>query len=605
MAQMVRIEVDKISSAAAKKAGDAVEGAREKVTKFDISVEKTQRSLAKWAKEKYKSLLEVGRQIKYVLWVLGSSIMNLLGKTWNVTMKAVDLFTDPLSDPLPDIADIFKDSVLLMEDAASASEAMPYSFGEIDMDASSAEMGKTMAGNLTCAGLDGGIVTIAGPDLSAIGNEFISFGADVYSFNSMAAGILGFRAKVSNKLGAVIGAFFGGADAMSGVLIGAIISWIVGNKIKADVKFKREELNEALYVSETRTEKFVEMYQEAVENNLKNHFAEVTLSLREIQKIAKIDIFSKEVKRLQNYSEAVEQQNWKMVANKVYDTKESAVLNSLKTKYSTECIAASSFGAVQEELAARNQSILQEHYNSIQGAVLFVIRGIAYSVPEDQANIPVEKFKNTIPIVEEIKEHIDFTKISALDLYTINRFAFMEKIILMLGENNDFTVQILTGEEADYDERAAQYAERIHRTLENSRVAEYVQTFVNENTEKIAAPIPFYTYVRILLDYIAADGGSAAPCGADYEMSVSSLDLDEGNAFYTYCKGDNGSEKNTTIELNVSVNPEITINEAEGQTSEDVVGVIKRHIQELADELGGEIAAQLEASFSNRPLKEA
>ena len=102
-----------------------------------------------------------------------------------------------------------------------------------------------------------------------------------------------------------------------------------------------------------------------------------------------------------------------------------------------------------------------------------------------------------------------------------------------------------------------------------------------------------------------AEGGFASPYGAAYGMSEPGSELTEGNSPYASRKGDNSSEKNTTIELNVSVNPEFTVNGAEGQNSEDVVGVIRRHIRELADELGGEIASQLEASFSNRPLKEA
>ena len=47
------------------------------------------------------------------------------------------------------------------------------------------------------------------------------------------------------------------------------------------------------------------------------------------------------------------------------------------------------------------------------------------------------------------------------------------------------------------------------------------------------------------------------------------------------------------------------INGTTDQNPEDISEVIRRHIREMADELGGEIASQLEAVFSNRPLKEA
>ena len=1140
MAQTVRIEMDQMSSAA-KKAGDAVERAREKVTKFDKSVEKTQKSLAKWAKEKYKVLLEVEEQITPVLWALGSRIENLSGRTWNVTMKAVDLATAPLQG----ISDILKNSVFQMGEAASAAEAMQYNIGDATQELGrmaksseknynnltkaiknamnvSTEMERTVAEDLTGAGLDGGIVTLAGPDMSGIWDEFSGIGAafadglfksfdfetirtklfeafntilsnvaelvqggessETSSFDSVmgvaknvstllsivsssinikkalsgsggtaatgsliktiigsankGTGILGFGAYMAIDLGAgnlagggslsagalsaiglgstagavagaaglihgamdlyegfttenkekrkayitaggvemggvgvgaatgaAIGYIFGGVGAVPGALIGAGIgvigSWIAGNKIKDDyekeeaerqkalinqqkaydvlgmdiddVKFKTEELNEALHDSETSTEEFAQMYQEAVANNLKNHFGEVTLSLREIQKIAENVVFSKDVKKLKNFSEAAERtsssqtnfdgsiselnrQNWKVglgieldesgkaeyrtaidnyvedaesylenshyqatlsvelllgkrggkgitedlnsaysemdaelheftekyynmrdsaledgkiddeeqkklssiqrdilsVTNKVSDAKERASMNSLKTKYSMGHISADSFSSMQEELTARNQSISQEYenamqdafaslelmkgdiskkeykdrYNKIQdsyydkmeslsedtlnfqfdilkdnysdelkgmttedmkqalenglvskpdvslwregdisrwfgldqldnldgetrGAILSVIRGIAHSVPEGQKYILGEKFKDTIPTVEEIKDHIDFTKISALDLFKIDKFAFMDKMIPIIGQKNDLMAPILTGEEENYDEQATQYAERIHGTLENSRDAEYVQSFMRhymldpsqiplreviEYDISKATSDPFSTDVNVFLKYNVKDsasdssnsrgnkltnkinkylpidlnpmlhadgeyatggyaagkqlswlaeegygewiiptnpsrraraldlyelagkslgveehakGGYVSPYGAAFGMRAADPDSDVGNIPYVSHNGDSGLDKNTTIELNVSVNPEFTVNGAEGQNSEDVVGVIRRHIRDLADELGGEIASQLEASFSNRPLKEA
>lgn len=1141
MAQTVRIEMDQMSSAA-KKAGDAVERAREKVTKFDKSVEKTQKRLAKWAKEKYKVLLEVEEQITPVLWALGSSIKILSGRTWNVTMKAVDLATAPLQG----ISDILKNSVFQMGEAASAAEEMQYKIGDATQELGrmaksseknynkltktiknalnvSAEMEKTVTEDLTGAGIDGGIVTLAGPDMSGIWDEFTGIGeafadglfksfdfetirnqlfeafntilsnvaellhggesSEASSFDSVmgvaenvstllsivssgmdigeklfgpretaagssliksiigsankGTGILGFgayraidlgagnlagggslsagalsaiglgstagavvgaaglvhgamdlyegfttenkeRAKAYKKAGlvevvgtlggagvgaatgAAIGSIFGGVGAVPGALIGAGIgaigSWFAGNKIKEDyekeeaerqkalinqqkaydvlgmdiddVKFKTEELNEALHDSETSTEEFAQMYQEAVADNLKKHFGEMTLSLREIQKIAENVVFSKDVKKLQNYSEAAERtsssqtkfdgsiselnrQNWKVglgieldesekteyrtaidnyvedaesylenshyqatlsvelllgkrggkgitedlnsaysemnaelheftgkyynmrdsaledgkiddeeqkklssiqrdilsVTNKVSDAKERASMNSLKTKYSTGHISADSFSSMQEELKARNQSLSQEYENAMQdafasldlmkddiskkeyrkrykkiqnsyydkmeslsedtlnfqfdflkenysdelegmttedmkqalenglvskpdvsrwsegdiskwfgldqldnldgetrGAILSVIRGIAHSVPEDQKYVLGEKFKDTVPTVEEIKERIDFTEISALDLFKINKFAFMDQMIPILGQKKDLTAPILTGEEKDFDEQTTQYAERIHGTLEDSRDSEYVQSFnrhymldpsqiplreVIEYDISKATSDPFSTDVNVFLKYnvktsasdssdsrgnknktdylpvnlnpmIYADGeyaaggyantkqlswlaeegygewiiptnpsrrdralelykqvgkslgveehakgGYVSPYGAAFGMRAAGPDSDVGDIPYVSHNGDSGFDKNTTIELNVSVNPEFTVNGAEGENSEDVVGVIRKHIRDLADELGGEIASQLEASFSNRPLKEA
>ena len=88
-------KLDKMGNAA-KRAGDSTERARERVSRFDKSAEKTQRSLSKWAKEKYEILLEAKERITPVLQVLGRGIRNIAGRTWRVTMKAVDLVTAPV-----------------------------------------------------------------------------------------------------------------------------------------------------------------------------------------------------------------------------------------------------------------------------------------------------------------------------------------------------------------------------------------------------------------------------------------------------------------------------------------------------------------------------
>lgn len=60
-----------------------------------------------------------------------------------------------------------------------------------------------------------------------------------------------------------------------------------------------------------------------------------------------------------------------------------------------------------------------------------------------------------------------------------------------------------------------------------------------------------------------------------------------------------------SVQVNVSVSPGFTIHGSEGQDEEGIARVIQRHVREMADELGGEIAARLEEIFSNMPLKEA
>lgn len=61
----------------------------------------------------------------------------------------------------------------------------------------------------------------------------------------------------------------------------------------------------------------------------------------------------------------------------------------------------------------------------------------------------------------------------------------------------------------------------------------------------------------------------------------------------------------TPVQVNVTMTPEFHISGSEEQSEEDIVQVVKRHIKEMADELGGEIASRLDQVFSNMPLKEA
>lgn len=66
-----------------------------------------------------------------------------------------------------------------------------------------------------------------------------------------------------------------------------------------------------------------------------------------------------------------------------------------------------------------------------------------------------------------------------------------------------------------------------------------------------------------------------------------------------------GNAGSTPVQVNVNVAPEFVIHGSDGQDEEDVLRVIKRHMKEIADELGGEIAEALADVFSNMPIKEA
>lgn len=64
----------------------------------------------------------------------------------------------------------------------------------------------------------------------------------------------------------------------------------------------------------------------------------------------------------------------------------------------------------------------------------------------------------------------------------------------------------------------------------------------------------------------------------------------------------NAQENDINVSVSVTMNPQFSISGAAGQSEEDVMQVIRKHMKEMADELGGEIAYKLEQVFSNMPL---
>lgn len=81
---------------AAKNAKSSVEKAGKEVSKFDKSSNKMQKSLSSWAKQKYQLLLEAKDKVSPILDKLKTGLKTIGGKTWNVTMKAIDLATSPI-----------------------------------------------------------------------------------------------------------------------------------------------------------------------------------------------------------------------------------------------------------------------------------------------------------------------------------------------------------------------------------------------------------------------------------------------------------------------------------------------------------------------------
>lgn len=81
---------------AANNANNSAKKASSTVSQFDKNAEKTQKSLASWAKEKYEILLEAKDRISPILTTIGGGLRSFASKTWNITMKAIDLVTAPV-----------------------------------------------------------------------------------------------------------------------------------------------------------------------------------------------------------------------------------------------------------------------------------------------------------------------------------------------------------------------------------------------------------------------------------------------------------------------------------------------------------------------------
>lgn len=81
---------------AADTASNSASKASQTVSKFDKSAQQTEKTLSKWAKEKYQVAIEAKERVTPVLKTLGSGLRSFASRTWSVTMRAVDLVTAPI-----------------------------------------------------------------------------------------------------------------------------------------------------------------------------------------------------------------------------------------------------------------------------------------------------------------------------------------------------------------------------------------------------------------------------------------------------------------------------------------------------------------------------
>lgn len=74
-------------------------------------------------------------------------------------------------------------------------------------------------------------------------------------------------------------------------------------------------------------------------------------------------------------------------------------------------------------------------------------------------------------------------------------------------------------------------------------------------------------------------------------------------AYSAVSTGMEQSAERAPVQVNVSVSPEFVINSSNEQSEDGIIEAIKRHMKEIADELGGEIAVNLMEVYSNMPRK--
>lgn len=80
----------------AEKANSAAKKADKTVSQFDKQAQKTEKSLENWAKKKYEIIIEAKDRISPIISALGNGLRGFAGKSWNVTLRAIDLITSPV-----------------------------------------------------------------------------------------------------------------------------------------------------------------------------------------------------------------------------------------------------------------------------------------------------------------------------------------------------------------------------------------------------------------------------------------------------------------------------------------------------------------------------
>lgn len=132
----------------------------------------------------------------------------------------------------------------------------------------------------------------------------------------------------------------------------------------------------------------------------------------------------------------------------------------------------------------------------------------------------------------------------------------------------------------------------------------YGEYVIPTNPSRRTRALDLYEQAGTALGVTAHAAGGYVKGSYD-EFTEDNLDSETQPVYEPVPLNTSGSPAGSSIQISVSMTPEFNISGGEGQSEEDIVAVVRKHIKEMADELGGEIAERLEQVFSNMPVKEA
>lgn len=129
-------------------------------------------------------------------------------------------------------------------------------------------------------------------------------------------------------------------------------------------------------------------------------------------------------------------------------------------------------------------------------------------------------------------------------------------------------------------------------------VKKYAEGGIVENSRYTSNPFQNYEDLNSINDTLAK-----APRG-NHEFSEGDMEDTTSTEPVAVKSGSGEGERKTEVHVNVSLNPTFRI-DGNGGNESDIIRVVRTHMRELADEIGGELAERLEMVFSNMPVKEA